>query len=206
MYSVLDLGDGERLLIPPDGVSGANWGIRRGVLDAAGGFDSALGFGPCAFMEGDEVSVGFRIHGQGLGISVYSPGAAIGRLVQADQLDERYLVYKAVRVGTERLRHAQGVGELARDQIVTRAEAAARELLTVVSLDGDLSVAAVAKVIAGGRAELSLRVSGAVALGELAASALLLGEEEVLAGNLRLRIDGDSLMRGRIEAPASLSV
>ena len=36
LFSVLDRGDADRTLVPPDVVYGANWGVRRTALDAVG--------------------------------------------------------------------------------------------------------------------------------------------------------------------------
>ncbi len=57
LLSVLDLGDAERALAPPDVVYGANWAVRRSALTAVGGFDPAFGPGPGVAINGDEVSV-----------------------------------------------------------------------------------------------------------------------------------------------------
>jgi hypothetical protein len=98
---VLDGGDAPRLLVPPEIASGANWAIRRDVLQAAGGFDAHLE----PFLEvpicGEEVTVARPLHLSGLGGTLYAPGAAVGRRISADRLCNSYLVERAFAVAVE---------------------------------------------------------------------------------------------------------
>lgn len=196
LLSVLDLGDAERRLVPPDVVYGANWAVRREALYAVGGFDPAFGPGPGQPINGDEVSVAWRLHDRGAGATIYSPGAAVGHRITPARLNEEFLLHRALCVGVERPRHAYALGHAGHDRLLSRAQGAARQLIASAPMDGELSVAAALERISRIPAALVHQVQAAIALGELAASALLLGEDEVLLGDLRLRLQRDSLLRG----------
>jgi GT2 family glycosyltransferase/glycosyltransferase involved in cell wall biosynthesis len=200
LLSVLDLGDAERSLVPPDVVYGACWAVRRGALRAVGGFDPAFGPGPEARINGDEVSVAYRLHKLGLGRSVYAPGAAVGHRIPAARVDDSFMVHRALCVGVERPRHARALGQADDQALLGTARAAAGQLLVRHPLTGELTVAEALARIAATPAPLGDRVQTAITLGELAAAVALLGEDEVLLGDLRLRVDSDAVLRGVVPA------
>jgi hypothetical protein len=201
---VLDQGDVERTLVPPDVVYGANWAVRREALAAVGGFDPEFGPGPEARINGDEVSVAWRLHARGLGGTLYAPGAAVGHRISPDRVNDQFLLDRAVGVGVERPRHAQALGRADHDGLMAMAQAAAGQLLSSQPMEGDLTIAAALERISAGPGRRDQKVQTAIALGELAASVALLGENEVLLGELRLRIDGDTLLRGVVASAEPL--
>jgi GT2 family glycosyltransferase/glycosyltransferase involved in cell wall biosynthesis len=204
LLSVLDLGDGARTLVAPDVVYGANWAVRRDALLAVGGFDPAFGPGPGAAINGDEVSVAWRLHRAGAGATVYVPGAAVGHRIGAERVDERFLRHRGLCVGVERPRHAVALGEAPPERLLADAQAATARLLGAVPLDGALTVGAALERIGAAPLPLSTRVQAAIALGELAACVLLLGEDEVVAGDLTLAV-GDEVLHGALAPPALLA-
>jgi GT2 family glycosyltransferase/glycosyltransferase involved in cell wall biosynthesis len=204
LLSVLDLGDVERTLVAPGVVYGANWAVRREALAAVGGFDPEFGPGPEARINGDEVSVAWRLHARGLGGTLYVPGAAVGHRVAPDRVNEQFLLHRALCVGVERPRHAQALGRGGRDELMAMAQAAAGQLLSGQPMEGDLTIAAALERVSAAPGRRDHKVQTAIALGELAATVALLGENEVLLGELRLRIDGDTLLRGVVASAAPL--
>jgi GT2 family glycosyltransferase/glycosyltransferase involved in cell wall biosynthesis len=205
LLSVLDLGDVERTLIPPDVVYGANWAVRRGALKAVGGFDPDFGPGPESGINGDEVSVALRLHTQGIGATAYSPGAAVAHRIAPDRIDNGFLLMRSLCVGVEQTQHARSMGHTDRDQLMATATGAARQLPGVAALNGVLSVGDALDKISRAPLALAQQVQAANVLGVLAASAALLGEDEVLVGGLGLQIERESLLRGVVAtAPASV--
>ncbi|HZV75516.1 MAG TPA: glycosyltransferase [Conexibacter sp.] len=201
LLSVLDLGDAERLLAPPDVVYGANWAVRRAALDAVGGFDPAFGPGPGAAINGDEVSVAWRLHRAGLGATRYVPGAVAGHRIGAERVEDRFMQQRALCVGVERPRHAVALGDASREQLVADAGRAAQRLLSVLPLRGELTVGSAMETIARSGLPLAAQVQAAMALGELGACVLLAGEHEVGAGELSLALH-DELLQGALAPPA----
>jgi GT2 family glycosyltransferase/glycosyltransferase involved in cell wall biosynthesis len=200
LLSVLDLGDVERTLIPPDVVYGANWAVRRGALKAVGGFDPDFGPGPESGINGDEVSVALRLHAQGIGATAYSPGAAVAHRIAPDRIDNRFLLMRSLCVGIEQTQHTRALGHADRDRLMATASGAATRLPEAAALNGVLSVGDALEKICRAPLALGQQIQAAKALGELAASAALLGEAEVLVGGLRLQIERESLLRGVVAA------
>ena len=99
--SLLDLGQAERTIIPPEVVYGANWAVRRGALRAVGGFDPEFGWGPDSRIGGEETSVAWRLHQAGIGLSVYAPEAAVGHRISPGRIDDWYIVQRALSSGIE---------------------------------------------------------------------------------------------------------
>lgn len=203
LLSVLDLGDTERTLVAPDVVYGANWAVRRGALFAVGGFDPQFGPAPDARINGDEVSVAWRLDQHGVGRTVYTPGAAIGHRIPADRIDDDFLRHRALCVGIERPRHARALGEASPDRLLAGAQAAAAGFVAAAPMTGELTVAEALDRISQTSLSLLDQVQAAASLGELAASVALLGQRQARLGDLRLLIDGPSLLRGVLATPAS---
>ncbi len=201
LLSVLDLGDAEQTLSPPDVVYGANWAVRRDTLLAVGGFDPAFGPGPGAAINGDEVSVAWRLHRAGAGTTRYAPGGAVGHRIGPERVSDDFLRRRSLCVGIERPRHAVALGEAPHERLVADAQRATQRLLSTIPLTGDHTVGATLEAI--GRAQIPLRtqVHAADALGELAACILLLGEHDLTAGDLSLTVH-DELLHGVLTAPA----
>jgi glycosyltransferase involved in cell wall biosynthesis len=205
LLSVLDLGDVEWVIAPPYWVYGANWAIRRQALEAVGGFDPQFGPGPDARVNGDEVSVAGLLHQRRLGTTVYSPGAAVGHRISAGRIDDGFILHRALCVGVEQPRHARSRGE-GDEQLLVKAEQAAATLTRITTLTGDLTVDDALSLIAEVPDTLSRQVEAAMALGTVATTTVLLGENEAVVGSLRLRIDAESLLRGLVAQPAAAVV
>ncbi|QEC46876.1 glycosyltransferase [Baekduia soli] len=193
LLSVLDLGDADRTLVPPDVVYGANWGVRRSALDAAGGFDPAFGVGPDVRIGGDEVSVAWRLHRAGLGATRYVAAAAVGHRIDPARISEPFLTHRAMACGIERARHAAALDGIDRGRLMGTASAAAGRLLRLIALSGDLRLEQAFDVVAASTLDPRLRIVAADALGELSGSVLLLGETEVRAAGLRLLLAPEHL-------------
>jgi hypothetical protein len=201
LLGVLDLGDAERSLMAPDVVYGGNWAVRRAALHAVGGFDPRFGVRPDARIGGEEVSVAWRLHEHGLGATIYAPGAAVGHLTPADRIDDLFLLRRSACVGIERPLHEQALGRADRDRLLASAAAAGRHLMELVPIRGTATVASALDELARADAPLSDRVRAANALGELAASVALLGEDQVLFGDMSLQIEREPLLRGIVTGP-----
>jgi GT2 family glycosyltransferase len=203
LLSLLDLGDAERTLVAPEVVYGANWAIRRSALSAVGGFDPDFGPGPDSRINGDEVSVAWRLHREALGGTLYVPGGAVGHRISPERVSDRFLLERSLCVGVERPRHAHALGQVDRDGLIVMAHEAARQLLMTTPLEGTLSVAGALERIASTPIGIARQVHAAFGLGTLAGSAALLGESQLEAGPLRLSFDADALLRGVVAAPAA---
>lgn len=205
LLSVLDLGDRDRLLVPPDIVYGANWAIRRGVLRAIGGFDPSIGYGPGSRIGGNEVSVAWRLHDRGLGSTRYTAGACVGHRISKGRIDEGWMVRRGLSVGVERVVHLRELGQATPERMLAGARGAAAQLLALAPMHGDLTVATAFQLIADGPLELARRVQAAMSLGEMAASVAAMGLDEAAAGDLRLRFDAAAMLRGVIDAPLAVA-
>jgi glycosyltransferase involved in cell wall biosynthesis/GT2 family glycosyltransferase len=199
---ILDLGEVERAIAPPHVVYGGNWAVRRQALNAVGGFDPKWGLGPDSRIGGEEVSIAWLLHRNRVGSTVYAPGAAVGHRISPARVDDWSLLHRAIGSAIEQPRMQFWLGKAKQDDLVAWATSAATRLLAAVPLEGELSVRDAFERIAAGPADVNHQLSSALALGELAATAALLGEDEVLAGQLRLRIERDTLLRGFLAEPA----
>jgi hypothetical protein len=188
LFSVLDRGDADRTLTVPDVVYGANWGVRRGALDAVGGFDPAFGPSPDARINGDEVSVAWRLHRAGLGLTRYVAAAGVGHRIPASRVSERFLVHRALACGIERPRHAAALDGVDAARLNQEAGVAAGRVLGAVPMAGDLRLEDAVAAIENAPVALPARTFAADALGELAACVLLLGATEAQLGPLKLRV------------------
>jgi GT2 family glycosyltransferase/glycosyltransferase involved in cell wall biosynthesis len=186
LLSVLDLGDAEQTLVPPDVVYGANWAVRRSALLDIGGFDPAFGPAPGRSMNGDEVNVAWRLHRAGAGTTLYAPSAAAGHRIPPDRIADAFLATRAFCVGAERPHHAAALGEVPRDQLLADAQRAARRLLALVPFTGTLATQTALDTIAGTGLSLPAQLRAADSLGELTAATALLNEDHVTIGDLTL--------------------
>jgi GT2 family glycosyltransferase len=193
LFSVLDRGDADRTLVPPDVVYGANWGVRRTALDAVGGFDPAFGYGPGVAIGGDEVSIAWRLARAGLGETRFVAAAAVGHRIDTARLTDGYLVRRAFTVGVERVRHAVALDGLDRGRLQSEAGVAATRLARIVQATGTHRVESVLDGIEHAPQDPRVRVMAADALGEVVASVLLLGEREATIGALRLLLSPGQL-------------
>jgi glycosyltransferase involved in cell wall biosynthesis/GT2 family glycosyltransferase len=181
LYGVLDHGDGDRTLVPPDIVYGGNWGIRRVALDAAGGFDPHLGVAPGVRIGGEEAAVAWRLQRGGLGETRYVAAAAVGHLIGTHRLTDRFLAERGLTVGLERPRHAADPGAL-----MPQAQRAAALLHHLSPQHGTHRLEDVLDAVVAGPLPSGDKVTAAMALGELAACVLLLGTTQVEVGDLTL--------------------
>ncbi len=191
LVSVLSLGDTDRVIEPSQGPWGANWAIRRRVLDAVGGFDVTLGPSADSRLGGEESAVGAAVARRGLGEIAYRAAAAAGHMVPADRLDPGYLAMRAFRVGA---------GEIAvsadHDEELRMARALA-QLQAVPGGDADAVLAAIAAL----RVPLAARLHAAAQLGIVAACAVRLGRDVVpLPGGGHLTVQAGHA-RGFVERP-----
>jgi len=201
LLSVLDLGDVERTLVPPDIVYGASWAVRREALDAIGGFDPAIGYGPSSRVGGNEVSVAWRLHDRRLGATVYTPGAAVGHRIAPGRVTDGFMVGRALSVGVERVLHLRELRRAEPERLLEMARSAAAQVVALapIGAGGEVTVAQAFERISGSDSELGIRVQAAMALGEMAASVGALGESEVMLGDLRLVLDPDAILRGVLD-------
>jgi hypothetical protein len=198
MLSVLDLGDANRDLTPPDVLFGANWGIKRSALRAVGGFDPALGWNHAhakTMIAGEEVMVAERLHEARLGRTRYISAAATGHRIAPHRLDPAWITARSLSVGVEMVCWSVLKREAGREQMVGWAERAARCLLpnlahAGVSLTGAHDVDRLLSAITSAALPLPQQAAVATWLGELAAAVTFAGEQEVLVHDFRLDVTG----------------
>ena len=198
MLSVLDHGDASRDLIPPDVLFGANWGIKRSALMAAGGFDPALGWNHAhakTMIAGEEVRVAELLHEAGLGRTRYIAAAATGHRIAPHRLDPAWIATRSLAIGVELVCHPVLRGEASCEEMVGWAQRAAHLLFpnlahAGVSLTGAWDVDRMLAAITGTALPLPQQSVLATWLGEVAAAVTFAGEQEVLVGDLRLNVTG----------------
>jgi glycosyltransferase involved in cell wall biosynthesis len=198
-YGVLDHGDADATLVAPKVVYGGNWGVRRAVLTAAGGFDPALGVGPTTRLGGEEVSVAWQVQRGGLGRMRYVAVGAVGHLIPAARLNDAYLVKRALTVGLERPRY---LDRPARDELLRLAGDAAAKLMHAVALAGPLTVEEAVDALAAAPVQTRRKTEAADALGELVACLVLAGEPGARLGALMLTVRPEHLS-GMLAAPVA---
>lgn len=191
--SVLDGGDAVRVLVPPAIAYGANWAIQREALQAVGGFDAHLGYSPDRRIGGEEVAVAWRLHRQGLGGTLYVPGAAVGHRISPDRLRDSYLVEKMFAGGIEYAHLKAEVEGQGHDWMLAEASRAADRLFETLPLSGDLELEEALARVQSASLPIRQQISAAMSLGLLAATALLLDEREIEVGELRLRLRPEHL-------------
>ncbi|WP_051221499.1 glycosyltransferase [Conexibacter woesei] len=197
-YGVLDHGDADLSLVAPKIVYGGNWGARRSVLLAAGGFDPELGVGPDARIGGEEVSVAWQVQRRGLGATRYVIAGAVGHLIPAARLNDDFLTRRSYTVGLERPRHLERPD---RAQLLAHAGEAARRLLHHLPLAGSLSVEEAVEAIAAADVPSPRKTGAADGLGELVACLILAGEDGARLGDLALAVRPEQLA-GVLARPA----
>lgn len=198
MLSVLDHGDANRDLIPPDVLFGANWGIKRSALRAVGGFDPALGWNHAhakTMIAGEEVRVAELLHQAGLGRTRYIAAAATGHRIAPHRLDPAWIATRSLSIGVELVCHPVLRGEASREEMVGWAERAAHLLFpnlahAGVCLTGACDVDRLLAAITSTAFPLPQQSVMATWLGELAAAVTFAGEQEVLVHDFRLDVTG----------------
>ena len=198
MLSVLDHGDANRDLAPPDFLFGANWGIKRSALRAAGGFDPALGWNHAhatTMIAGEEIAVAERLHEAGLGRTRYIAAAATGHRIAAHRVDPAWIATRSLALGVEMVCRSVHERDARREQMVDWAERAARLLFpnlahAGVSLTGVYDVELMLAAITSTALPLPQQAAAATCLGELAAAVTFAGEQDVLVDDLRLNVTG----------------
>ncbi|HEY4093891.1 MAG TPA: glycosyltransferase family 2 protein [Baekduia sp.] len=187
-FSVLERGDADATLVPPDVVYGANWAVRREALRAAGDFDPAFGPGPGVPTNGDETSVAWRLHRRGLGATRFVTAAAVGHRIDPARISDAFLVRRSLGVGIERARHVVALDGVDPVRLTHDAGRAAGRLLSFLALGGELTLEDVIAAIEAAPLSQTDATLAADAAGELAACVLLMGETEARLGDLRLRV------------------
>jgi hypothetical protein len=91
-------------------VFGGNWGVRRSILEAVGGFDVQFGAGEGGKLGGEEFMAATHVHRLGLGAGRYVTAAGVGHRIEADKVDEGYMALRAFRNGVETVRY-EGIAE-----------------------------------------------------------------------------------------------
>ncbi len=199
--SVLDGGELLRTLTPPEIVYGANWAIRRSALRAAGGFDTHLGYSPEVRIGSEEVAVAWRLHLREIGVTLFVPEAAVGHRIDPRRLHDGFVLGRMLAVGIEHA-HLRAEREgTAVTRLVGDAREAAHSLMSAVPLEGTLTLEEAFARVSGASAPLQTRTRAAEALGLLAATVLLAGEQVLEAAALRLVLRPEHL-RGLLAAPA----
>jgi glycosyltransferase involved in cell wall biosynthesis len=114
-FGGLSLGDADFEFPGRAGVYGGNWGVRRAILDAVGGFDVQFGAGEGGSLGGEEFMAATHVHRLGLGAGRYVTAAGVGHRIEADKVDEGYMVLRAFRNGVETVRYEAPPAEIAID-------------------------------------------------------------------------------------------
>lgn len=105
LFSVLSLGDADTTFPAHAEVYGANWGVRRSILEAVGGFDVRFGAGEGGRLGGEEFMAATQVHRLGLGAGRYVTAAGVGHRIEAERVDEGYMALRAFRNGVETVRY-----------------------------------------------------------------------------------------------------
>lgn len=198
MLSVLDHGDANRDLAPPHFLFGANWGIKRSALMAAGGFDPALGWNHAhskTMIAGEEIAVAERLHEAGLGRTRYIAAAATGHRIASHRVDPAWIATRSLALGVEMVCRSVHEREARREQMVDWAGRAAQLLFpnlaqAGVSLTGAYGVDRLLAAITSAALPLPQQAAAATWLGELAAAVTFAGEQDVLVDGLCLNVSG----------------
>jgi len=114
-FGGLSLGDADFEFPGRAEVYGGNWGVRRAILDAVGGFDVQFGAGEGGSLGGEEFVAATHVHRLGLGAGRYVTAAGVGHRIEADKVDEGYMVLRAFRNGVETVRYEAPPAEIAID-------------------------------------------------------------------------------------------
>lgn len=185
LFAVLDLGDRDRAIAPPDHVYGGNWAARRSALEAIGGFDPAFGVSPDTRLGGEEIAAAEAIHARGLGEMRWVPRAAVGHIVGEARMDERTVVIRSLLGGVER---AVRAGTADPERLLARAREGAQALASACQLTGSLALEEAADRLTSWPAGLLQQTLAADLLGEVAGCAAVAGVAELVAGPLTLRV------------------
>ena len=171
-FGGLSLGDADFEFTGRAEVYGGNWGVRRAILDAVGGFDVQFGAGEGGSLGGEEFMAATHAHRLGLGAGRYVTAAGVGHRIEADKVDEGYMALRAFRNGVETVRYEQSAegAPLGADSMCHLASVTAAELAAISAAD----------------APLETRIRQAVDLGVRAAR----------------EAPGSDLARGRVTPPA----
>ncbi|HEX5250446.1 MAG TPA: glycosyltransferase [Gaiellales bacterium] len=114
-FGGLSLGDADFEFPGRAEVYGGNWGVRRAILDAVGGFDVQFGAGEGGSLGGEEFMAATHVHRLGLGDGRYVTAAGVGHRIEADKVDEGYMALRAFRNGVETVRYEQTPADIAID-------------------------------------------------------------------------------------------
>jgi glycosyltransferase involved in cell wall biosynthesis len=139
-FGGLSLGDADFTFTGRAEVYGGNWGVRRSVLEAVGGFDVQFGAGEGGRLGGEEFMAATHVHRLGLGAGRYVTAAGVGHRIEADKVDEGYMALRAFRNGVETVRYEGSPDHLAigtRDECQLARETAER-LAAISAADAPL--------------------------------------------------------------------
>jgi hypothetical protein len=197
---VLDLGDADMAMGGTSHAYGANWGVRREALLAAGGFDPAFGWGPANHIGGEEVQVATQIEQRGLGAMRYVALGAAGHRIAESRVSDAFLVDRVLRAGIESPRRFVAVQGQAGNALAAETQRAV-DVLSACPLAGELTLEQALAALQADERPIDPRLDDAYVLGIVAGCSLLLGRREVRVGALHLRLR-DEHLAGLLDAPA----
>ncbi len=201
-YSLLTRGDAD---FAADDCSfyGANWAIRRDVLEAIGGFDDRWGAGRFGSLPGEESAAEFEVRRRGLGRFGYAAGAVMGHRIDPARLNEGWLLRRVLRHGLIIPHVRAGFGDPPPDALRQQAVASAQVVAAALAgARGELDAAAAFERLAAAPAPFEARLSAARELGVLVRSIWLLGARRADLGAWALTIDEAAAYGDLRPAPA----
>lgn len=198
-YSVLDRGDADRV-DSPGNVYGANFAVRKAVLERCGDFDPAWGYVAGTAVVGEDSELLLRAHAMGAGATAYVAAAAVGHRIGAERVDEAWLARRVFRHGLVVPHVHAGFGEPAPELLRRLAQEAAAELAAKAPLAATASVRAALEAIHNDSRALDERMDAARALGVLARSLSLLGSDRCRIGEVELTVEPRDA-EGLVELP-----
>jgi cellulose synthase/poly-beta-1,6-N-acetylglucosamine synthase-like glycosyltransferase len=165
----------------------ANFGFRAQTLAALGGFHRRIGASDTAAVGAEDSCVSIAVRERGLGSTRYVRGAAAGHRIDPARIDEAYLARRAFKDGAGSPQVAIGVAGGTPETVRADADRAAAMLAPLFSAGIELDPAAVLEQVVASAVAVDVKVAVGSALGRVAASAVLLGQDRWPVGGAALR-------------------
>jgi glycosyltransferase involved in cell wall biosynthesis/GT2 family glycosyltransferase len=200
-YSVLTRGDRD---FADETVSfyGANWAIRRAVLEAVGGFEDRWGAGRQGALPGEESAIEFAVRRQQLGRLFYAAGAAVSHRIARERLDDGWLLARIYREGLVVPHVLANFSDPDPRTLLPAAQAAARAVLSEIAPTcSHLTADEALSLIAARPISLAERGVAARQLGVLVRSLWLAGAESAYFDGVRVHVTTDAAV-GRVARPS----